>query len=86
MLLTRSIICAGLLFGAGAALQAQGPWDDHTMLVDQNHLSREGSARVGAALAPPIAALLALPGPASTELDPIPAARFGRSTGSGAVQ
>ena len=83
---TAERLAAAHFFDLRAALQDQGPWDDHTMLVDQNHLSREGSARVGAALAPPVARLLAVPEPASTELSPIPATRFARSIGPGAVQ
>ena len=39
-------------------LRQQGPWDDREALVDRNHLSRSGSARVGAAIAPTLAALL----------------------------
>ena len=72
-------------FDLRAAVNAQGEWDDHTMLVDQNHLSRDGSARVGAALAPPVAALLGVPEPATTDLQPIPATRFARSGGHGSA-
>ncbi|HCH62504.1 MAG: hypothetical protein CL927_15760 [Deltaproteobacteria bacterium] len=70
-------------FDLRAAVLAQGEWDDHTMLVDQNHLSRSGSARVGAALAPAVARVLGVPEPTTTDLAPIPATRFGRSIGHG---
>ena len=59
-----------------AQLTAQGPWDDQEMLVDQNHLSRAGSARVAAALTPTLARLLALPAPVEPDLAPVPADRF----------
>lgn len=64
-------------FDLRAALAAQGPWDDQAMLVDQNHLSREGSGRVAAALTPPIASILGLaepvdPAPADVEAVPPP--------------
>ena len=45
----------------GPLLRAQGVWKDQEMLVDQNHLSRVGSARVGAAIAPTVARLLGAP-------------------------
>lgn len=64
------------------ALATQGPWDDQTMLVDQNHLSRAGSARVAAALTAPVARILGLDAPETVDLEPVPAAAF-RSTKGG---
>jgi len=63
-------------FDVRDAVMEQGPWDDQSMLVDQNHLSREGSARVGAALVPAVARLLGLPVPDTVDLEPIGAASF----------
>ena len=66
-------------------LDAQGPWDDREMLVDRNHLSRRGSARVSAAIAPTVAALLGIEmNEAIPTLDALPADRIS-TTGSDRV-
>lgn len=70
-------------FDLRAALASQGPWNDQAMLVDQNHLSRAGSARVGAALVPPVSRLLGLPTPEAIDTEPIPAADFRSPRASG---
>lgn len=55
-------------------LRAQSRWIDREMLVDRNHLSRLGSARVGAAIAPTLAALLDIEmSPAPATLEALPA-------------
>jgi len=65
-------------------LAAQGPWDDQEMLVDQNHLSRPGSARVAAAIAPTLARLLDLEMTGDpSELEMIPADRISTVQASG---
>lgn len=61
-------------------VEALGPWSDQDMLVDQNHLSRAGSARVAAALAPEVARLLSISAPAEPDLTLLPAHRISTAT------